>query len=152
MLQQWHPPTEHTHTPAFKSSPVRAHQTKKHNHQNTEQHWHNKSLSTLHHAKHQRPSWHTPQHNHCTKKTHPQRQHSPHSWWYKKIADSIIAAAVTMTSWQAPPCPAQDGPTIGIEKVYWHGFTIITGYGMSSRATPYNSVRGRGAGTHPYRC
>ena len=85
------------------------------------------------------------------KHTHKDNIHLTH-YGYKKIAYSKITAAVTMMSRQAPPYPAQDGPTIGIEKVFWHGFTITTGYSRSSRATPYNSLRGRGAGTHPYRC
>ena len=59
---------------------------------------------------------------------------------YKKVADSIITSAQILTSRpvQSPPCT-----TKGIEQVYWHGFTVTSGYGNKSRATPNPSYRGR---------
>ena len=66
---------------------------------------------------------------------------------YKKLADSVIAAAQSMMS-RPHPVPAARK---GIEKVHWHGFTFTTGYGRLSRATPYTPTRGRGGRHHPYK-
>ena len=66
---------------------------------------------------------------------------------YRLLADSIIATAFWMTS---RPVVTQ-GPLRGIEKIYWHGFTITTGYGSRSRAAPCYPYRGRGGRHHPYK-
>ena len=70
---------------------------------------------------------------------------------YKKIADSIITSAQNMTSKSVSLPTCTTTATKGIEQVYWHGFTITSGYGNKSRATPNSAHRGRGGRHHPYR-